>query len=211
MFTGIIKNLGHVKSISNKGNKARLVFSFQNREKHVEKGESIAVNGVCLTAVQINPAEFSADLVQETLNATSLGRLKPGNRVNLERSLRVGDAIGGHFVTGHVDAVGKVEQIIRRGGNWSLLVNAPKTIISKLAVKGSIACDGVSLTVQELNTQSFRVAVIPHTLNVTTLAIKKTGDEINLEIDMLMRYLERHLKKDKKKQLSAEILRKQGF
>lgn len=212
MFTGIIQNLGRVTAVSKHGKMTRLAFQFSGRQKQTEKGESIAINGVCLTAIRIDSRGFEADLLPETLSVTNLGSLCVGDDVNLERSLRAGDAIGGHFVTGHVDAVGKIAQILDRGGNWSLLVDAPRTIISKLAVKGSVACDGVSLTLQEVTPKSFRVAVIPHTLKVTTLGRKKVGDQVNLEIDMLMRYQDSFSKKQsRKKKLTLKELKMQGF
>ncbi len=211
MFTGIIQNFGKLKAIIHSKNQAHLVFSFEKKEKQVKQGESIAVNGVCLTAVKIDSFGFEADLVPETLLATNLEKLKVGERVNIERSLRWNDSVGGHFVTGHVDAVGKVAQIGRRGGNWSLLLDAPKTIISKLVPKGSVACDGVSLTIQTVMKKSFCVAVIPHTLAATTLGKKKVGDEMNLEIDLLLRYQECTNTSLKKNGFSIKTLKKQGF
>ena len=211
MFTGIIENLGRVESVKMRGKSARMSFRFQKREKRVAVGESIAVNGVCLTAVEINASGFSADILPETLAVTNLGQLKRSEPVNLERSLRAGSAVGGHFVTGHVDAVGQVAEIERREGNWSLLVKAPKTIISKLAVKGSVTCDGVSLTVQSVGSQTFRTAIIPHTLKVTNLGLKRPGSWINLEVDMLMRYLERTKAPPKNSKLSVQNLKRQGF
>ena len=211
MFTGMIQVLGQVEALQRQKGQIRLAFSFQKEQKNVQEGESIAVNGVCLTAVQIKKSGFKADLLPETLSATNLGKLKRGSRVNLERSLKWGDSIGGHFVTGHVDAVGRIAQIQRRNGNWSLLMNAPKTIIFKLVPKGSIACDGISLTVQALAPQGFYVAVIPHTLSVTTLGKKKIGDEVNLEIDLLFRYRYGKSISFKDGGLSAKVLQKQGF
>lgn len=211
MFSGIIQNQGRLKSIRMRSGEAHLAFAFQRWESKVQKGESIAVNGVCLTAVKISRRGFEADLLPETLDATNLGKLVPGSWVNLERSLKAGDAIGGHFVTGHVDAVGQIIEIKKRGGNWSLLVQAPETIISKLAVKGSVACDGISLTIQALAKKTFRVAIIPHTLKATTLGLRKKDDWLNLEVDMLMRYLDRLQSLSKPKKLSVSRLKKQGF
>lgn len=204
MFTGIIQNSGKVESITKHRHGMTLAFRFQVKENRVQKGESISVNGVCLTAIQINANGFKADVVPETLAVTNLGQLKVRDEANLERALRLGDPIGGHFVTGHIDAVGKIAEICSRGGNWSLLLHAPKTIISKLVVKGSVACEGVSLTIQSVTSTGFRVAVIPHTLAVTTLGKKKVGDQLNLEIDPLAR-------SPKKSSLSIRMLEKQGF
>lgn len=211
MFTGIIQNLGTIKRIQNLAHQVRLSIQFQTQEKNVQKGESIAVNGVCLTAMRIDSRGFDADLVPETLRVTSLGRLRVGNEVNIERSLHWGDAVGGHLVSGHVDAVGKVVKIDVRGGNWSLLVEAPKTIISKLVRKGSVACDGVSLTVQSLTATHFQVAVIPHTLAVTTLRFLKVGSDLNLEIDHSLDLARASRSVKKSSLLTIKNLKKQGF
>lgn len=155
----------------------------------MKAGESIAVDGVCLTAVKAGPKNFEADVIDETLRATRLGRLKAGDRVNLERSLRAGDLIGGHFVTGHVNGTGIIRKIERRGANYALQIQAPADIIQSLAVKGSIALDGISLTVQAIRANTFKVAIIPLTLRETALKRKKKGDGVNLEIDLTRRYL----------------------
>lgn len=188
-----------------------LVFAFKKPEKNVRVGESIAVNGVCLTATRITSKKFSADLVQETLSASHLGNLKVGDQVNLERSLKAGDSVGGHWIAGHVDGVGHISEIKERGKNWSLLVSAPQNIISKLVLKGSIACDGVSLTVQKIERQRFGVAVIPHTLHATTLGFKKEGDVLNLEIDVLTRYMKSNASRLNTKKFTVRQLQRQGF
>lgn len=208
MFTGLIHNLGRIESIKIKNKAAHIAIRFKNREKKVLEGESISTSGVCLTAKNASSSGFEADLLPETLQATHLGSLQPGDWVNIERSLKEGDPIGGHFVSGHVDAVGRISDITKRGGNWSLWVHAPKSIISGLAVKGSIACDGISLTVQDIQAKSFKVAVIPHTLSQTTLQFRKTGDRLNLEIDMLSRYSGMKRRTSK---ISEPRLRAQGF
>ena len=211
MFTGIIQNWGIVKSIRSDGRSARLRFAFKHKEKKVAAWESIAVNGACLTATQINGSGFSADLLPETLAVTNLGFLSAGDIVNMERSLKAGDAVGGHFVTGHVDALGEVLKIEKRGGNWSLLVRAPKTIISKLTVKGSVACDGVSLTVQALSSASLRVAIIPHTLAVTTLHLLQVGSRVNLEADHSLEWMRGTKKVRGTGRLEIRKLIRQGF
>lgn len=210
MFTGIIENTGVVKQVLIRGQSARLSFAFKRKEKQGALGESIAVNGVCLTAVKISKTGFSADLLPETLSGTTLGRLTSGTTVNLERSLKLGSAIGGHWVSGHVDSVGEIAEIRHRGGNWSLLVYAPKTIISKLHSKGSVAVDGVSLTVQTLKPSSFQVAVIPHTLAVTNLRFLQVGSLVNLELDHSLDLI-REQKRPKKLSLKIKDLVKQGF
>ena len=211
MFTGVIQNLGKVKLAEKRGKQMRLTIRFQKKEKGVQKGESIAVNGVCLTATVITALGFEADLLPETLEVTNLGKLKSGDWVNIERALKQGDSLGGHFVSGHVDSVGKITEISRRNGNWSLLVQAPKTIILKFAVKGSVTCDGVSLTVQELKAQRFRVAVIPHTLKVTTLHFLKVGSYVNLEVDHSLDLMRNFKRTPRPGQLTVPKLIKPGF
>lgn len=189
MFTGIIENLGTVIKKETRGGQVRFRFRFLKKEKRLRVGDSIAVNGTCLTAVRVSPSGFEADVVRETLRATTLGRLRLGDRVNLERSLRVGDEMGGHFVTGHVDGRGKIVKIEKRIKNTTLFIKAPAAIIALQAAKGSVAIDGISLTVQKVHGLIFEIAVIPHTFKVTTLGLKKIGSEVNIEIDIVARYL----------------------
>lgn len=211
MFTGIIQNLGIIKKVEKSAKQVRLTIQFQKKQNRVQQGESIALNGVCLTATKINPMGFEADLLPETVEITTLGNLKPGDLVNLERALKQGDSLGGHLVSGHVDSVGKVNVIGRRGGNWSLLVHAPKAIISKLRSKGSVAIDGVSLTVQALTRTHFQVAVIPHTLAVTTLHFLKVGSRVNLEVDHSLELMHGLKQVEKSHKLKIKNLIRQGF
>ncbi len=211
MFTGIIQNLGKVKLIRKTHKQVRIAIHFRKKEKRVQEGESIAVNGVCLTAVKISSTGFEADLLPETLAVTSLGQLKAGDWVNLERSLKQGDLLGGHLVSGHVDATGEIAEIWRRGGNWSLLVHARKTILSKFVAKGSVAFDGVSLTIQKLEPQSFRVAVIPHTLKMTALRFLKVGSCVNLEADHSLDLMRVAKRKRTSSRFTVKSLMKQGF
>lgn len=211
MFTGLIENTGVVKQVLIRGQSARISVTFNRKEKQVSVGESIAVNGVCLTAVKISPSSFSADLLPETLSGTTLGCLTPGAEVNLERSLRFGSAMGGHWVSGHVDSVGEIAEIRRRGANWSLLVHVPKTIISKLHSKGSVTIDGVSLTVQTLKQDRFQVAVIPHTLAVTTLRLLEIGSRVNLELDHSLDLIRSRKLPEKITGFKIKHLIKQGF
>ncbi|MFA5167701.1 MAG: riboflavin synthase [Candidatus Omnitrophota bacterium] len=190
MFTGIVENQGIVVKKEERGGQVRFGFRFQRKERGLRVGDSVAVSGVCLTAVRVIPSGFEADVVRQTLEATTLGMLEQGGRVNLERSLKIGDALGGHFVTGHIDGRGAIVKIERRKKNTTLFLTASKDIISLLADKGSVACDGISLTVQKVRGKIFQIAVIPHTLKVTTLGIKRVGSEINLEIDIVARYLQ---------------------
>jgi riboflavin synthase len=190
MFTGIIENQGIVHKKEERGGQVRFGFRFRKKEKGLRVGDSIMVSGVCLTAVHVNSAGFEADAVRETLEATTLGALKLGGVVNLERSLKVGDGMGGHFVTGHIDGRGTIVKIEKRKKNTTLFIQASKDIITLLAEKGSVACDGISLTVQKVQGVVFQIAVIPHTLQVTTLGIGRVGSEVNLEVDIVARYLQ---------------------
>lgn len=209
MFTGIISNLAAVSRKEKKGGQVRFVFSFIEKEKRAPKmGESLAVNGVCLTVTRASAKEFEADAVRETLNVTTLGFLGPGDKVNTERCLRQGDPVGGHFVSGHVDGRGRIEKIERSGKNLSLWVRAPKGLKKYLLPKGSIAVDGISLTLQEVRGTLFKLAIVPHTLSRTVLLERRKGDFVNLEAD---RAEYRTGKVKAKSRLSKEHLRKQGF
>ncbi|HOE68718.1 MAG TPA: riboflavin synthase [Candidatus Omnitrophota bacterium] len=215
MFTGIIENQGIVIKRQERGGQVRFGFRFVRKEKGLKIGDSIAVSGTCLTAVQVNPSGFEADVVRETLQATTLGDLKIGDTVNLEKSLKLGDSLGGHFVTGHVDGRGTVVKIERRKKNTTLFIRAPEAIIALQAPKGSIALDGISLTVQKVHKDVFEIAVIPHTLKVTTLGFKRPGSEVNVEVDIVARYLRACFSKKKTGAFSSrsilKALLKEGF
>ena len=190
MFTGIISNQAKVIKKEKHGAQVRFVFRFIHKEKNRPvPGESIAVNGVCLTAVKIGRDFFEAVAVRETLEATTLSSLETGSKVNTERSLKMGDSLGGHFVTGHIDGCGRILKIEKSGKNYSFWIQAPPALKPYLAVKGSVGVDGISLTVQAVKGLSFKVAVIPYTFSHTTLGTKKAGSEVNLEADLVARYL----------------------
>lgn len=194
MFTGIISNQAKVVKREARSLQVRLGLRFLRPEKRkLELGESIAVNGVCLTVSAIfqtsGKSGFEADIVAQTLESTSLGNLKIGDLVNTERSLKQGDRIGGHFVTGHVDAKAKIGRIEKKGGNRLLHIRLPESMWPFVTVKGSIVVDGISLTVQKVHGSVFQVAIVPHTWKLTTLGNKKAGDFVNLEADLIARYL----------------------
>jgi len=209
MFTGIVENQGIVVKREDSGGQVRFGFRFQKKEKGLKIGDSIAVSGVCLTAVRVSPSGFEVDVVRQTLEATTLGTLERGGRVNLERSLKIGDGLGGHFVTGHIDGRGTIVKIEKRKKNTTLFLTASKDIIALLADKGSVACDGISLTVQKVRGKVFQIAVIPHTLQVTTLGIKQAGSEVNLEVDIVARYLQMCFAKERSRRTfsSRTVLR----
>ncbi len=209
MFTGIIENQGTVIRKEGRGGQIRFGFRFQKKEKGLKVGDSIMTDGVCLTAVRVSPSGFEVDVVRQTLEATTLGMLERGGRVNLERSLKIGAGLGGHFVTGHIDGRGRIVKIEKRKKNTTLFLKASKDIIALLADKGSIACDGISLTVQKVRGRMFQIAVIPHTLKVTTLGAKRVGSEVNLEVDIVARYLQMCFSKERSRRTfsSRTILR----
>ena len=194
MFTGIVEELGTVRRIEHREGGARIEFDAETVLDDVEEGASIAVNGCCVTVVDHGDGWWAADTVIETLERTALGELAAGDPVNLERPLRLADRLGGHLVQGHVDAVGRVES--RRplpDGSTMLRCTAPAGILRYVVEKGSITVDGVSLTVAGVDDEGFSVAVIPHTLAVTTLGTKGSGERVNLEVDVLAKYVERLL------------------
>ncbi|OGW79041.1 MAG: riboflavin synthase subunit alpha [Omnitrophica bacterium GWA2_52_8] len=216
MFTGIITNLGRIEKKDSISGRVRLSIRFQKREKRpVYAGESIAVDGVCLTVVKSAKRVFRVDAVTETLSGTTLGTVSKGQYVNLERSLRYGDELGGHFVTGHVDGIGEIVKIDKRPKNWLFTIAAPKKLMQMIAVKGSVTVDGVSLTVQALRGNQFQVTVIPYTLKETALGKRRMGQTVNLEIDLIARYLKRLsralTKPHTKSKISLKSLLRQGF
>jgi riboflavin synthase len=187
MFTGIVEELGHVTEVAG----GRLVVRCSTVLEDSEVGASVAVNGVCLTVVKRDDQSLAFDLSEETLARSSLGRLEPGDPVNLERPVTLTTRLGGHLVQGHVDAVGRVGSFSRNGSAATLDIDVPADLSSYLVEKGSVAVDGVSLTVASLNGSHFSVALIPHTLEVTTLGTLKRGDAVNLEVDVIAKYVER--------------------
>lgn len=191
MFTGIIKDLGKVSRFERTaGGGSRLSLS-SNLSGQASVGDSIAVNGVCLTVVDINNQEVSFDLSAETMAVTNLGELKKEDCVNLEPSLRPIDYLGGHFVSGHVEAIGTIEDKKKIGDDLIFKISAPKEIMSVTIPRGSICADGISLTVAKVWPLAFEVVIIPHTAAVTTLGFKGSGDGVNLESDLIARYIKR--------------------
>lgn len=192
MFTGLVAGVGHVRSLQHHGRDARIVVaaSFPGFED-LAVGESIAVNGCCLTAMEPRPGEFAADVSAETLAHTNLGELQTGSPVNLERSLTPESRLGGHFVTGHVDALAHCVERYRDGESWRFVFEVPRELQHYIARKGSVALDGISLTVNGVEGARFDVNIIPHTLEVTTLDRCREGTRVNLEVDLIARYLER--------------------
>ncbi len=195
MFTGIVETIGIVEGVEPGDDLTRLVVEAESIAEGLEPGDSVAVNGGCLTVTSIRDGRLSFEAVRETMERTSLGDLKVGARVNLERAVRAGDRLDGHIVQGHVDGVGTVRQVVREGNDVRLQIDCDPDLADCVVEKGSIAIDGVSLTVAALLPSGFEVALIPHTLGVTTLRDCQPHDRVNLEADVLGKYLKRYLER----------------
>ena len=192
MFTGIIQAIGRIAGSETRGGDTRLVIAAGGLPlDDVADGDSISVSGVCLTALRPQAGRFAADVSTETLARTTLGALRTGDPVNLEKSLRLADRLGGHLVSGHVDAVGRVAAIDddARSQRWRFVL--PRDLLRYVAAKGSIGIDGVSLTVNDVDGDTLGVNLIPHTIAATTFGVKSVGDAVNIEVDLIARYLER--------------------
>jgi riboflavin synthase len=193
VFTGIVRELGRVVSLEQSEQQARLSVAAPALTPELETGDSVAVDGCCLTVVEIDGRTLSFDLSLETLSRSALGALGPGREVNLEPALRAGEPLGGHYVQGHVDAVGRVRSLEREGDGARMWIELPSEVLRYCVEKGSITLAGVSLTIAELVDDAVAVALIPHTLGVTTLGAAKPGDLLNLEADLIAKYVERLL------------------
>lgn len=211
MFTGIIEELGGVKALRRDAGAGRLTISASAVLDGTVLGDSICVNGVCLTVVDLGKNEFSADVAVETFNVTNLGDLKIGTKVNLERALQLSARIGGHLVSGHVDSVGRIRNKREEGNGWRIFIDAPETVLRYVIKKGSIAIDGISLTVADVDKTGFSVAMIPHTAMLTTLGFKSASNSVNLEADIIGKYVERLLSGRVEGGVSLELLQKNGF
>lgn len=193
MFTGLIEDLGRVESIQRRSNSFKLQVASSLPYQEICVGDSIAVNGICLTVVSHSPGSFSADVSPETMHSSNIGSLSVGTAVNLERALRLGDRLGGHMVSGHIDTTGTVVQRVQDHNAVRFTVELPRTFMRYVISKGSIAIDGISLTVNDVTDDTFSVAIIPHSLAKTTLQHYGVGAKVNIETDLLGRYVERLL------------------
>jgi riboflavin synthase len=193
MFTGIIQEVGRVVAFTAEAAAWKLQLAAPGAAAEVALGDSVAVNGCCLTVTRFESGQLWFDVLEETRRLTSFSQLAPGAAVNLELSLRHDGRLGGHFVTGHVDVPGRIEQLEQRGKDYYLRVHAPDGFARYLVYKGSVAIDGISLTVAEVTGDSFAVWLIPHTVSATNLREKKVGDRVNLEFDLLAKYVEKLL------------------
>ena len=215
MFTGIVEELGQVKALSLRGNSGTLTVKAKKVLEGTKIGDSIAVNGVCLTVTNIKNNEFSADVMAETVRRSSLGALRDGSYVNLERAMAANGRFGGHIVAGHVDGVGTIAAIEKDDNAIWFTITAPAQVLRYVVEKGSIAIDGISLTVARVETDRFAVSVIPHTAAVTLLGQRRTGDRVNLESDLVGKYVERLLRpapeEKGQSRLTMEFLTQHGF
>lgn len=216
MFTGIVEEIGIIKSLHNK----TITIEANKIFEDMHLGDSISVNGICLTVSSFKNKIFNANVTQETLNRTNLGNLKSGSKVNLERAISLNRRFGGHIVSGHIDGVGNIKSMERDDNAIILTIEVPKHLMKYIVEKGSVAVDGISLTVASLRDNTFSISVIPHTLKDTILYYKKENDKVNIENDVIGKYVERLITfrddfcKDSKKEesnISMEFLLKNGF
>ena len=217
MFTGLVEGQGEIIRVEKKGNKALIGIKPEFPWEEKKLGESISVNGVCLTAAAWMGNTFSVDVSEETLGRSDLGQLKNGDRVNLERALRLSDRLGGHWVTGHIDGVGRILQKERQGDFLLLKISSPESLRPFIVEKGSITVDGISLTVNRMGEGDFDLTIIPHTAARTTLDRKQIGEEVNLETDLIGKYVFQFLSRQGKDQgrpgskVDNDFLREHGF
>lgn len=211
MFTGIIQNIGKIKGVEKKGKSAKIIIEHESLLADIKVGDSVAVDGVCLTVVEFSQSMIKTDVSEETLRLTTLGTMKTEDKVNLEKSLTPSTPMGGHFVTGHIDGVGNIVRKAVEGEFATIDFNIPDYLQSQIVKKGSVAVDGISLTIAEILEDGFRVAIIPHTLKNTTLAVKKEGDRVNVETDIIAKYVQRFLSVQRKSGVDEVFLKEHGF
>ncbi|GAB6034420.1 riboflavin synthase [Galenea microaerophila] len=220
MFTGIIEAVGTIRKIEPRNGDWRLTVDTGKLDmSDVQLGDSIATHGVCLTVIELGANDYVADVSNETLNVTTLGHLKVGDPVNLEKALRLQDRLGGHLVSGHVDGVGEVISLTPEGRSWRYRFSAPTELAKYIAAKGSICINGISLTVNEVEGNAFGVNIVPHTREETSIKYLQVGSPVNLEVDLLARYLERLLaapqasetEQVERKPITEQYLAEHGF
>lgn len=215
MFTGLIEEVGRIESVIKSTKSASITIKAKKVLEGVQLGDSISTNGVCLTVTSYDSGRFSIDVMAETMRRSNFRHLTPGDEVNLERALSLGDRLGGHMVSGHIDGVGTVHSYEKEDNAIWITVAAPPEILKYIVQKGSIAIDGVSLTVAYVDDSVFKVSIIPHTKDATTLLHKKPGSEVNLECDMIGKYIEKFIegraKGPVKKDIDMSFLSENGF
>jgi len=212
MFTGIIEETGTFKSVSHGDKSAQLKIAARKVLEDIKIGDSISANGVCLTVISFTNVDFTVDVMPETLRRTCLKDLHAGSAVNLERALRLCDRLGGHLVSGHIDGTGKIERRWEEDNAVWYRIQAADEILRYIVAKGSVAIDGISLTVAGIDSRSFDISVIPHTMEITTLMLKKSGDSVNIECDVIAKYVEKlNQPGNSGSKIDLEFLAKHGF
>lgn len=210
MFTGIVEEMGTVRRLTRTPNRCELELTASKVLEGTKIGDSIAVNGVCLTVISMDTDEFTADVMPETLRRSNLGTLKPGSMVNLERAMAADGRFGGHIVAGHIDGTGKIQSMQPEGNAMLVTIGATPELLRYVVEKGSIAIDGISLTVAKVTHSDFTISLIPHTVEETTLLKHRPGEIVNLETDMIGKYVEK-LMQPKEGGVTIELLQKNGF
>lgn len=212
MFTGIIEGSGTVKGIESKGQGKVLNISCDLNLSESKTGDSIAVNGVCLTAVSIKKNSFTVDVAPETIDRTTFKLLTAGEKVNLERALRLSDRLDGHLVSGHIDGTGRIRLIKKQSNALIITIDVSDTLAADMIEKGSVAIEGISLTINSCSDNNFEISIIPHTANITTIGLKRPGDRVNIETDMIGKYVRKIVKSNvPAKDISMELLARNGF
>jgi len=219
MFTGLIEEIGRISKIKKGANSYQFSIEAKTILSDLKLGDSVATNGACLTVVEQTSSGFTVDIMAETVKLTNFSKMKLGDIVNLERAMRLSDRLGGHLVSGHIDGIGKISKIKKEDIATIINITAPQELLNKMLNKGSIAIDGISLTIIDVNNSEFQVSIIPHTSQETTLLKKSIGDFVNLETDMIGKYVLRFLNPDKKENLnqakaskvSMEFLAENGY
>jgi riboflavin synthase len=214
MFTGLVEEIGTVKEISKKGDNLRLTISASKIMDDISMGSSIAIDGACLSAVKYTDKTFEVDVSEETVRKTTIGGFKSGRKVNLERAMKIGDRLGGHFVTGHIDGVGEIMKFDRTIDGAYLCIKVSQDLIKYMVYKGSVAIDGISLTVANVDSDSITIALIPHTIEMTNLKEKSNGDRVNIECDIISKHIEKFVNPTadtKPSVLNTDFLKEHGY
>lgn len=214
MFTGLVEEIGKVKAVVRTEKSAQITIEADMILENIKLGDSICTNGICLTVTEFTKNSFTVDVMPETMRKTNLSHLKIGSKVNLERALRVGDRLGGHIVSGHIDGTGSIQSFKKENNAVWIFIQTEEALLRYIIEKGSIAVDGTSLTVASLTENAFSVSIIPHTAEHTILLSKNVGEEVNLECDMIGKYVEKFIRKtstETKSSIDMEFLKTHGF